>query len=200
MASTRFQHTDDSLFTPAHASPSPAVVDQIASQASMQNWRYYNVSEMHNRSFRFTEVNQRKQVRKETYSHWPYQTSPSKGEMINAGFFNCNVGDRVICLYCDLICQQWTPGTTRPMKVHQKFSPRCPYVIAMLEQQRIAGAFSTNEGIGIVTDDEYEPEVPEGTILASMRWIPHARYAHELCTNELYRRVRQPRLIPRGIN
>jgi hypothetical protein len=48
--------------------------------------------------------------------------------MIEAGFFHCNVGDRVICIYCNLICQQWTPHTDDPCEVHKTLSPNCPYV------------------------------------------------------------------------
>jgi hypothetical protein len=46
-----------------------------------------------------------KQIRCRTFSHWPHQVSPSSSQMIKAGYFNCNVGDRVICIYCNQICQ-----------------------------------------------------------------------------------------------
>ncbi|CAF1270611.1 unnamed protein product [Rotaria sordida] len=45
------------------------------------------------------------QVRQRTFSNWLHETIPTKEQMIIAGFFHCNVGDRVICLYCNLICQ-----------------------------------------------------------------------------------------------
>ena len=54
------------------------------------------------------EVEIAKQIRKRTFSQWPHRASPSSAQMIEAGFFNCNVGDRVICIYCNIICQQWT--------------------------------------------------------------------------------------------
>jgi hypothetical protein len=62
-----------------------------------------------------------------TFSHWPNSTIPSRAQMVEAGFFSCNVGDRVICLYCNLICQRWTE-TCDPCEVHKTFSPDCPYV------------------------------------------------------------------------
>ncbi|CAF4996153.1 unnamed protein product, partial [Rotaria sp. Silwood1] len=31
------------------------------------------------------------QVRRRTFSHWPHRTIPSSSQMIEAGFFNCNV-------------------------------------------------------------------------------------------------------------
>ncbi|CAF3751417.1 unnamed protein product [Rotaria sp. Silwood1] len=51
--------------------------------------------------------------------------------MIEAGFFSCNVGDRVICLYCNLICQQWTSYLDDPYEIHKILSPKCPFVKAM---------------------------------------------------------------------
>jgi len=91
------------------------------------------------------ETNMTKQIRKRTFSHWPNQTSPSKSQMIEAGFFSCNVGDRVICLYCNLICQQWMPNTDDPYEVHKTLSPHCPYVIAILKRQHAASILIINE-------------------------------------------------------
>ncbi|CAF3641548.1 unnamed protein product [Rotaria sp. Silwood1] len=72
------------------------------------------------------------QVRARTFSNWPHQTSPSRAQMIEAGFYRCNVLDRVICLHCDLICQQWIPLIDDPIEVHRTLSPKCPFVIGML--------------------------------------------------------------------
>ena len=79
------------------------------------------------------EVNSLKEIRKRTFSHWPRESLPSLAQMIQAGFFCCNVGDRVICIYCNLICQQWTPNNDdNPSKVHKTLSPKCPYVKGVL--------------------------------------------------------------------
>lgn len=72
------------------------------------------------------------QIRRRTFSHWPPDHVPSVGKMIEAGFFSCNVGDRVICVYCDLICQQWTPHADDPCEIHRIISPKCPYVTTKL--------------------------------------------------------------------
>ena len=196
MSSTVFHHTNNSSFIPGHASTTPAIRDQAVPRPSTINLSSTNVTELNSQSFLFAEVNQIKLSRKRSFSHWPYQTTPSKGEMIYAGFFNCDIGDRVICLYCNKICQQWTRHTIGPMEVHRDLSPTCPYVTAMSQQQQTVGAFSTNESIGAINDDVHQPE---GAIHAAMSWIPHWRYANELCTNELYRRVRESRFIPRSI-
>ena len=91
------------------------------------------------------EVDLLKQMRKRTFSHWPHRASPSSAQMIEAGLFNCNVGDRTICLYCNMICQQWTPNTDDPWEVHQTISPKCPYVIATLKQRQTASIRILNE-------------------------------------------------------
>ena len=83
------------------------------------------------------EVNMLKAVRRRTFSHWPYRQSPSSAQMIDAGFFNSNVGDRVICIYCNLICQNWRGDTDDPFETHKRFSPKCPYVQARINQQQI---------------------------------------------------------------
>ncbi|CAF3375186.1 unnamed protein product [Rotaria sp. Silwood1] len=84
------------------------------------------------------------QVRRRTFSHWLHLTIPSSRQMIEAGFFSCNVGDRVICIYCNLICQQWTPFTDDPCEVHKTLSPQCLYVIAMLKSQQKTSAVTIN--------------------------------------------------------
>jgi hypothetical protein len=96
------------------------------------------------RPYEFVEVQTLKQIRKQTFSHWPHRISPSSAQMIEAGFFNCNVNDRVICLYCNLICQQWAPNTDDPWKVHKTVSPKCPYVIAMLKRQQTPSLTNAN--------------------------------------------------------
>ena len=91
------------------------------------------------------EIDKIQQVRKRTFSHWPHRTSPSQAQMIEAGFFNCNVGDRVICIYCNLICQQWTPHTDDPCDVHKTVSPKCPYVKAKLLRNEVGSILIVNE-------------------------------------------------------
>ena len=72
------------------------------------------------------------QKRRGTFSHWPLDHIPSVEKMIEAGFFSCNVGDRVICVYCDLICQQWTSHADDPCEIHRIISPKCFYVTTKL--------------------------------------------------------------------
>ncbi|CAF3767900.1 unnamed protein product [Rotaria sp. Silwood1] len=86
-----------------------------------------------------------KKIRRRTFSHWPHKKSPSRAQMTEAGFFHCNVGDRVICLYCNLICQQWTPNADDPWLVHKTLSPKCPYVVGMLARRETMPLVVLNE-------------------------------------------------------
>jgi baculoviral IAP repeat-containing protein 2/3 len=96
------------------------------------------------------------QVRRRTFSHWPHRTIPSSAQMIEAGFFNCNVGDRVICTYCNLICQQWTPHTDDPCEVHKTLSPHCIYVKAKLIRPAASSIMILNESpVGAATANSH---------------------------------------------
>ncbi|CAF3768733.1 unnamed protein product [Rotaria sordida] len=91
------------------------------------------------------EVDILKQVRYRTFSHWSHSHAPSQVQMIEAGFFSCNIGDRVICLYCNLICQQWTSNIDNPYEVHKILSPKCPFVKAMLLHRDESSILIINE-------------------------------------------------------
>ena len=100
------------------------------------------------------EINTVQQIRRRTFSHWPHRTTPSQAQMIEAGFFNCNVGDRVICIYCNLICQQWTPHTDDPCEVHITLSPNCIYVKAKLMRREPGSILIVNQSsVGVTTNN-----------------------------------------------
>lgn len=80
--------------------------------------------------FNFAELNSMKSIRKRNFENWKSK-KPSSTEMILAGFFQCYVRDRVICLYCNLICEGWTESDN-PAEVHSVASPNCPYVQAVI--------------------------------------------------------------------
>lgn len=84
------------------------------------------------------------EVRRRTFSHWSNRNIPSQSQMIEAGFYNCNVGDRVICIYCNLICQQWTLQDD-PCEVHKILSPNCIYVKNKLIQPETRPILIVNE-------------------------------------------------------
>ena len=68
--------------------------------------------------------------RRSTFSHWSH-SQITADRMIEAGFFGCNKGDRVICLYCKVICHCWDSHLDDPCEVHQLLSPNCSFVKSM---------------------------------------------------------------------
>jgi hypothetical protein len=129
----------------------------------------------------FFEVDAIQQGRTRTFSHWSQNTTPSIAQMIKAGFFSCDIRDRVICIYCNLICQQWTPHTDDPCEVHKTLSPNCPYVQAKLIHPSASSIPILNESSakvpssnGIVSITARNPtyaEIPKR--LASFATWPH---------------------------
>ncbi len=122
------------------------------------------------------EVDILKQVRKRTFSHWPHRSSPSSSQMIEAGFFNCNVGDRVICIYCNIICQQWTPNSDDPCEVHKTLSPKCSYVITMSTSLQTSSISIINEASTSVSPSPFHAIVQTAACNANYIEIPK-RYA-----------------------
>ena len=100
---------------------------------------------------RLIEADTLKQIRRRTFSHWSQETMLLKKQMIAAGFFGCNVGNRVICLYCNLICQQWKENIDDPVEVHKTISPKCPYVLSILIPAEHSSILIVNE---ILTDND----------------------------------------------
>ncbi|CAF3354276.1 unnamed protein product [Rotaria sp. Silwood2] len=70
-----------------------------------------------------------RQIRIRSLSHWLHAI-PNSESMISAGWFSCNVNDRVICIYCNTICQGWTINDN-PTEVHKRLAPTCPFVLSM---------------------------------------------------------------------
>ena len=82
----------------------------------------------------FNENPKMRAVRLRTLLHWPHVT-PSRDMMAQNGWFMCNVGDRVICIYCDTICQGWTAHDD-PAEVHERLAPQCPLIKSICETKR----------------------------------------------------------------
>ncbi|CAF2648876.1 unnamed protein product, partial [Rotaria sp. Silwood2] len=70
-----------------------------------------------------------REIRIRSLSHWPHFI-PNSQSMISAGWFSCNVNDRVICIYCNTICHEWT-NNDDPAEVHTRLAPQCPFVLSM---------------------------------------------------------------------
>ncbi|CAF4131340.1 unnamed protein product, partial [Adineta steineri] len=167
--------------------PSRAVeMDITVNPAKRQKIESY--SDQYKHSCRLVEVKILKQIRRNTFSHWSSETKPLVEQMITAGFFSCNVGDRVICLYCSLICQQWIVGNDDPSEVHKTMSPQCVYVQSMLihpqssstlvlddmssnnqtqlERNRVVQSSGTNQTSNSCTSNQYLVSINDPNVLS----------------------------------
>ncbi|CAF4088316.1 unnamed protein product [Rotaria magnacalcarata] len=118
---------------PASSSPPKTTIRNPMTTSELENpSKHQKIELMDSESIYTTllETDLIQQVRRRSFSHWSHRSKPSSAQMIEAGFFNCNVDDRVICIYCNLICQQWTPHIDDPCDVHKTLSPNCIYVKA----------------------------------------------------------------------
>lgn len=67
-------------------------------------------------------------VQRRTFSHWSRDDNGFVDRLIQAGFYSCNIGDRVICIDCGIVCHKWIPELDDPSEFHRCISPNCPYV------------------------------------------------------------------------
>ena len=121
------------------------------------------------------EIDTLAQVRRRGFSHWPHRIS-SDAQMIDAGFFSCNVGDRVICIYCNLICQSWTPHTDDPCEVHKTISPNCIYVKAKLIRPVASSMPIVNEPLASASANILSPSVVDLKLLRPQKIISTTAY------------------------
>ncbi|CAF4700910.1 unnamed protein product, partial [Rotaria sp. Silwood2] len=157
-----------------------------------------------------------REVRIRSLSHWP-RFIPNNESMISAGWFSCNVNDRVICIYCNTICHEWT-NNDDPAEVHRRLAPKCPFVISMP---------SVNNSPKIINDtleEKFQPSHPtmaeislragffftgvnnsmtcfycngskhkwgpkDNPMIEYARWFPHCTYAKHLCGKQLYEKI-----------
>ncbi|UJR12494.1 hypothetical protein I4U23_016669 [Adineta vaga] len=70
----------------------------------------------------------RKELQRRTFSHWPHRSSEFINQLVEAGFYGCNDGDRAICVECNFTHQHWRPHIDDPFEIHRRISPECRYV------------------------------------------------------------------------
>lgn len=145
--------------------------------------------------FSLIETEKLKASRKRSFSHWPSRQSPSSAQMIAAGFFPCNVGDRVICIYCNLICQQWTPNTDDPLEVHKKLSPHCPYTKAILNSPPASSIMILNEpstNASSLTSNTIDPFQSDGIVFTNSCHTAYIEVPRRLVTFETWPKENLP--------
>ncbi|CAF3394703.1 unnamed protein product [Rotaria socialis] len=136
-----------------------------------------------NKSF---EINSLKKARRHTFSDCLDETLLLAEQMIRAGFFKCSVGDRVICLYCNLICQKWKVDIDDPVEVHKILSPKCPYVLYVLAEEEHSPTLVANES-----------STASNPLIEHIKCFPHCSYAKQLSGDELYNKVQIANSIQR---
>jgi hypothetical protein len=120
------------------------------------------------KKYPFNESESIRQSRIHSLSHWPHFT-PSCESMASSGWFACNVNDRVICIYCNTICHQWTINDD-PAEVHARLAPQCPFVRSMPSIQHLPKIINDS------LDEKLEPAHP------TMAEISHREATFTKCT------------------
>lgn len=69
----------------------------------------------------------REDIRLETFKDWPKSIPVSKEELAKDGFYYMNTGDRVKCVFCNLILKNWDVGDAARAE-HTKFNASCPFL------------------------------------------------------------------------
>ncbi|GIY22448.1 baculoviral IAP repeat-containing protein 1f [Caerostris extrusa] len=64
--------------------------------------------------------------RLETFKGWPNWSHPSK-QLTECGFIYLNSADRVQCVFCKIVLQNWEP-LHKPLQRHAESSPDCPFL------------------------------------------------------------------------
>ncbi|CAF4665421.1 unnamed protein product [Rotaria sp. Silwood1] len=100
----------------------PAVEENISTFQKIKTMDFGSVSNA------ILEDASLRQVRIRTFSRWSHRTVPS-----------------IICIYCNLICQQWISSIDDPCEVHKILSPNCIYVTTKLMNPTVSSIIIVNE-------------------------------------------------------
>ena len=63
----------------------------------------------------------------ETFNFWPHNSTLSKYDMVNAGFYYTGVKDIVTCFHCGISIEDWS-SVTDSKREHKKHSPNCNFM------------------------------------------------------------------------
>ena len=104
-----------------HTLNRPAFTRQVKEQTDTVISSYLTQTQSHvaeKKKYAFNESDSVRQTRMRSLSHWTH-LKPSGESMAKAGWFSCNVHDRVLCIYCNTICHGWRIDDD-PMEVEKK--------------------------------------------------------------------------------
>lgn len=69
----------------------------------------------------------REDRRLETFKDWPKSIPVSKEELAKDGFYYMKTGDKVKCIFCNLVLKNWEAGDSARAE-HLKFNASCPFL------------------------------------------------------------------------
>ena len=61
------------------------------------------------------------------FQDWPTSIPVSKEELAKDGFYYMNTGDKVKCVFCNLVLKNWELGDSARTE-HTRFNPTCPFL------------------------------------------------------------------------
>ena len=71
--------------------------------------------------------------RLQTFADWPRQHSIAKETLAENGFIYLGNGDRVKCVFCNVVLRDWEAGDVVRVE-HSRHSPRCSFLIGESNQ------------------------------------------------------------------
>lgn len=66
--------------------------------------------------------------RLETFDNWPVTANVDKYSLAKNGFCYLGDGDRVKCIFCNIILKKWVRGDS-VVAEHKKHAPNCPFIV-----------------------------------------------------------------------
>ena len=66
--------------------------------------------------------------RLESFKHWPCQSIVGKEDLARNGFYYLGEGDRVQCVFCNVVLSSWEKGDN-VITEHRRHSKNCPFVL-----------------------------------------------------------------------
>lgn len=67
-------------------------------------------------------------VRLKSFINWPASSPVQPEELVRDGFYYMKTGDKVKCIFCNLILKSWQPGDI-VRDEHVKFNANCPFLL-----------------------------------------------------------------------
>ncbi|XP_045196412.2 baculoviral IAP repeat-containing protein 7-B-like [Mercenaria mercenaria] len=108
----------------------------------------------------------REQARLDTYKDWPRSLPVRPEDLARDGFYYLKTGDRVKCIFCNLVLKSWEEGDI-VRNEHRKFNSCCPFLLnkncGNVPLQNSQPAVSSGAGLVPRFPEYSKPAAREGT-------------------------------------